>query len=220
MILAMGASLAASASAVPILIDDFSSLTPQATVAMGLSSSGDYASGGTTMGGSRSLVQAVMTSDFGLSSSITVVPGAALISNDAGNSAIHWLGYGGTSAGPGYIVYSTGTNFNMAGTDAILVDMLGSDHAFTMKALFYSDYSVMSWSKAFGPMGVGTIAVTAADLEYGAADMANVDLFILEFDTVKDGDLGLSKITAVPEPATMGVLGLGALGLIRRRNRK
>lgn len=213
-----GACLAASSSAIPFVVDDFSSITPQSVSQVGLGASSTWAGGGAMLGGSRGLIAAVTTSLYNLASSINIVPGVGAVSDNAGNAGSFVLGYFTTGAAPGALLYSNATDYDMTGVDGFEFDMISSDKGFTIRVELYSDAGVETWGKAFGPIGAPTtIGVGVADYMSGTTDMANIDALAIWFDTDIDGDLSMKEIRAVPEPATLGVLGVGALAMMRRR---
>lgn len=170
-------------------------------------------------GGSRGLIVSVSSSNFGLTSSLEIVPGVGAVSDDTGNLANFYLGYLGTGAdGGGGLFYSSGTNVNMSGISGFEFDMKSSDKAFDLTVFLISDAGTQTWSKSFGPIGSPTtIVVTNTDNLAGVTDMGAIDFFAFGFAPERDGDLVIGEIRAVPEPGTVAVLGLGALALLRKR---
>lgn len=220
MLLTFGVCLAGSALAAPIVVDDFTSLSQTSSVT-GIGFHSTWASGGTMLGGSRALQTSTFTSDFGLSSGIDCLagPGACALSNDFGNASSFWLGYLGTGASGGNgLYYSYSTNVDLSAWDAMELDVLSADLAFSVTVIFVSDASLGGWSKSFGSVGSPTtITVASTDGAFGSYDSSNVDQLIVQIDPVKNGDVTLDEVRLVPEPATAAVLGLGALALMRRR---
>jgi hypothetical protein len=47
--------------------------------------------------------------------------------------------------------------------------------------------------------------------------LGDVDAIVFDFDGAADGDYAFSNMQAVPEPASLAVLALGALVVTRRR---
>lgn len=203
--------------AVNIVIDDFTSAT-----STGLSQVG---SGGVTnrtlgsmLGGSRGL-GVFASSTYGLTSSINIVPGAGLMNNDTGNSAQFYFAYFTVGTIPQGWTYSPATDADMTGTTGFEIDALSSDKSFTVLVQVFSEGTQAIYTKAFGPVASPTtLSIGQADLSIdGGVDMSKVDLMWVGFLTEKDGDIAISQIRAVPEPASVSLLGLGALALLRKR---
>lgn len=220
MLLSMGVGLVVSAQAA-LLVDDFSSLTGQSLTVTGVANDAVWASGGTMLGGSRGLGINVLTSDYGLESTWNIVPSVGAASDNAGNSARFSLAYlcTGAFAAAGEFFYSTSTNADLSGTTGIEFDMVSADLGFDVMVEFYSDAGVLVLGKSFGSIASPTtISLDAtADWLGGTTDMGNVDAIAIRFLTATDGDLGMSEIRLVPEPASLAVLGLGLFSVARKR---
>lgn len=223
MLLSMGVGLVVSAQAT-LLVDDFSSLTGQSLTVTGVGNDATWASGGTMLGGSRGLGINVLASNYGLESSWNIVPSVGAASDNAGNKARFSLAYlcTGAFSAAGEFFYSTSTDADLSGTTGIEFDMISADLPFEVMVEFYSDFGVMVLDKSFGSIASPTTISldSTADLLGGSADMSKVDAIAIRFLTETDGDLGMTEIRLVPEPASMAVLGLGLLGVARKRRNR
>ncbi len=101
------------------------------------------------------------------------------------------------------------------------LNFLTNDQALRYTVLITSDNGTIS------SLGSGTIAASASSFSYqvafntlnNAPDLSDVDQIYIELDSSASGDYALSSITAksTPEPASVGLLALGALAVLRRR---
>lgn len=217
-LLVLGATLATPAISVPFVVDDFTSGVPHSASVTG-NNTATSRSTGSMFGGSRLVLAAEFNSAYGLRSSIDALPGVAAISNDVGNSGEFWLAYLTTGAVVNGFTFSSATDVDLSDISMFEFDVLSSDKGFTLNVNFIGD-GVTRWSKAFGPVASPTtVNVNSGDVVFSGADMSKIDAFYIEVLTERDGDLALTEIRAVPEPATIAALGLGAAALLRRRRK-
>ncbi|HRK21645.1 MAG TPA: PEP-CTERM sorting domain-containing protein [Fimbriimonadaceae bacterium] len=214
----LGAALVTPAMSVSFVVDDFTSGVPHSASVVGNGTATSRTTG-SMFGGSRLILAADFDSAYGLRSSIDALPGIAAISNDVGNSGQFWLAYLSTGALVNGFTYSPATDTDLSGISKFEFDVLSSDKGFTLNVWLIGD-GVSQWSKAFGPIGApATIDVSVSDAVSSGADMSKIDAFYFEFLTERDGDLALTEIRAVPEPASLAALSLGAVALLRRRRK-
>lgn len=217
-VIVSGAALASSALSLPFVVDDFSSGVPHSASVVG-NGSATSRSTGSMFGGSRLVLVDEQDSAYGLRSSIDALPGVLALSNDVGNSGLFWLAYLSTGALANGYTYSPGTDADLSGVSLFELDVLSSDKGFTLNVFMVGD-GVSQWSKNFGPINAPTtITIGVADAVFDTADMSKIDAFHFEFLTERDGDLAISEVRAVPEPATLAALSLGAAALLRRRRK-
>ena len=210
-----------SAANAAVIIDDFSvpyskSITSGSNV--------DYQSGAFLGGlGERDVEMRVWSNPLGQSMDLTITGRQlAIVSNGFSLRSKLTLQYDndGDEAG------NTGANHllntsafgasHFAGNDTIQVRMLGNDLPINVKMTLRDGaggvISQIVQSKLGG--GAGNVNFNA-----GAAAMLAARSLTLEFEAETSGDFAIEEIAAVPEPATMAALGLGAAAMLRRRRK-
>lgn len=164
------------------------------------------------------------------------LPGAGIVVTPVAVEGDYGLRFnGGWTAGPSQVVQTT-IRFRVRALDELL---FVHDALLAMTAFGTFGSGVAAVSEDIYPVNaqgaVGATPVASLQVRQDAALSANVDaavfpawkeVYVVKHVTVQgggaaDGSASISEVVQVfsqiPEPGTLGLLGLGALGLIRRR---
>jgi hypothetical protein len=207
-----------------LLIDDFSDGNVNLVVTNGAGlASLDPA---TALGSSRAtwIGQSTFTGDR--SSTLNISGGSFSVDNSIGTSSRSSIGYGVSSVhnGGGFGT-NPNSNFNLSAFDTYRFHFEGNDQPLTIFISLFTDGGVnglvLSKSVAGGQLAPFVFDVTLADVfgSFGSYDLSDVDQLRFDFSSSNAGDFALSHIEAVPEPATMAILGLGLAAIARRRRK-
>lgn len=180
----------------------------------------------TVLGGSRATWIGQQTFTGNRTSTLDISAGAFSIDNSINTSSASSLGYGVDSvSNSGTFSTSSNLSFNLAGLDTFRFFFEGNDQALTVEILLVMDMGngvqVLSKNVAGSQFAPFVVDLGAADIvgSSGTINYGDIDQLRINFYTSNAGDFALDKIEAVPEPATMAVLGLGVAALARRRRK-
>jgi len=119
-----------------------------------------------------------------------------------------------------------GLNQNMSSWSILSVDF-DPDHVGNLKSTVMSftlndglnsaTVSKIWTTYATLPRTVETFNVSDFTTVNPSLNLSSIDSILFNFESDNAGDAAFYSISGVPEPATIGLLGLGALGLLRRR---
>ena len=213
--------IALTASSHALVFDTFSNGTFSQSVSSG-SWVGSQSAG---LGDERDSGVLLMTNNFGGQATIGVGGGYFTMAGAPGLSAKVGLDYDGVGdetddaapfeVGPGFAPRDL-----TAEGDTIATHFGANDLALHMVTLVYSaDGGHSSYETTVSP-GTDFAQKSLYSDFMGTADFTQVNRVVFLFDTAQGGDFAINSIdtlTTVPEPATLAILGLGVLPLLRRR---
>ncbi len=219
--------LAGSAHA--ILIDDFTSGFAGATTTTGAYYNTVSAN---SIGGHRFVNHIFNSNPLNRPISTDVnaaAPGHLFIEAGSGVNGVSAIGWGGSlnvaASGSGNIAF---TNFNgLGGVNfsnelGINVDYINNDQSSTTFFLQILDTAdnLSVGSSVAALAGNGSVFLDFSNLS-GSANLANVDAIVVVVGLPNGNDITITRVEteAIPEPATLAVLGLAAAAIARRKRK-
>jgi hypothetical protein len=191
------------------------------------------------LGGQRDVLFVVQQNPFNRRNRFEIDPeqGAAFKSTGAGVQSLVQFDYDGfdDEGNDGILTpsidasFGTGLNQSFMGQDRFRINFLEIDQRITVRIDAYTYGSADAYSfveRQVGPVNspeaVDFLFSDFSTIQNGTmADWNDIDRLVFSFQSVDNGvDWGLTSITAVPEPTSMAAIGLGLLGLARRRRAK
>ena len=152
--------------------------------------------------------------------------GAFNVSTPFGAETITALAYGNITApvtggnAPDWFIDTTKPNLGVGG-DTLRLNFNGNEQKLFVTVFLNSELGLTSYAKTisgnqFTPFSVD---ITAGDLVGSAPGTTfnNFDSLLIRFGSTNSGDFELGSVEAVPEPASIAALAVGAVALLRRR---
>ena len=173
-------------------------------------------------GGRRQITLTVTTHPGGFVDATTGVivsapPDRFVLAQDPGVDGLAILEYG-SYAGAAFTGLDRDLSLDLALTfDLISADLTGG----TAKAEIDTSTGTLTRTEAIN-VASGPVQFLFSNFT-GTGDLSQVNGLRYTFDGPADWDIQISKLSSddvIPEPATMSLLGLGLLALVRRRKRK
>jgi len=204
-----------------MLIDDFSTGFDVATTKTNV-----YAfETGAMLGGVRENWLNVTSDPYNRSLELNI-DGIYSLSSGVGVQSYVELGYGIKSNGSGgWTAFDL--NQNLTGTTALRLNFLANDRDVTAWAYVgtnmwtnVSRTSLLVAGNQDSPFSVDFNLASLTTWVGTGANLSDVDQIVFVFQTKPAGDLALSSVETVPEPASMAALGLGIAALVARKRRK
>lgn len=228
---ALAAAFASSASAT-VLLDDFTQGATDLQIASGTGSVESQQSGINVPGGQRDVMLKVTSNPFNRLGRFEIVPtqGMSFYSSGPGLVGQVGLDYDGTETEnltDGQLTPGPGMNLNLTNENRFRFNFSFVDLATVLHIDAYT-FGGGSSSVDFN-VASGITSSTLVDVPFasfnavsgGGVNFGDVDRIVILFNNANAAtDFALGSINAVPEPASMAALAIGAMGLLARRRRK
>lgn len=219
LILTATSILAAGSANALIMIDDFTS----GAGSNSLSTPGTvyYSQAGTMIGGDRVGSITVTGNAFGLDVEVDTAAGIMSMNSQSGVDAVLTTNYGYQLMSPTSTAFDD-LNMDFSGENQFQIRTISRDGDLRIDFLVRnSPNSFVSVSKTLLGSSINTPELVTWNFsEFAGIDFSNVDQVLVRFDTANSGDVAVDYIQAVPEPATLTILGAAAALAAARRKRK
>lgn len=147
-------------------------------------------------------------------------PNILEVSSDTDLDAEYWLGFGFANSDANVASNPLNTNFGL--NPLIELNFRSNDQAQPVTVTLHTNGGANSYSRllniAGGITSVSPVTYTF-DFSSDAALLGDVDGVTIYFDPQAGGDFALNSVNAVPEPASMIAIAVGAAAMIRRRKK-
>ncbi|MFM9874734.1 MAG: PEP-CTERM sorting domain-containing protein [Fimbriimonadaceae bacterium] len=217
--LMLGLVVVAGAANANIVIDDFTSGTYHKTITSG---SITEFQNGTMIGGDRYANTMVESNVFGLEIQTDIAGGSYALSAQSGVDGMGSLGYGfSNNAGT---PVNQDMNLNFSGENQFKVNFISSDapgtYTISVRSSSSNGGAFVSVTDSFQGNSVNAPFMRTLDFsQFAGVNFADVDQVVLKFDSSTSGDVAISSFQAVPEPASLIVLGTASAFAARRRRK-
>ncbi|MBS1710270.1 MAG: PEP-CTERM sorting domain-containing protein [Armatimonadetes bacterium] len=200
-----------------LMIDDFSTGNINDQISTGSNSTYTAAS---VPGGNRWVYHSISANPLGLTHSNVVINGIFASDSKTSVDAGSIIGYGSDSAGS--FTVGTDLNLDLSTQNAFNINVLSNDLAATIQIAIRTNGGNLAFSSLHNltpGMVMTPQVVTISFAEFGAQNFADVDSIGIYLDTTASGDTVIDSFEAVPEPASLIALGLGAAALVARKRK-
>ncbi len=218
----LGLAAATVAGAQAVVLDDFTTGAYSVEIGPAVGSSDLHFQAASVIGGIRATYLKILQNPRNgkLAMQTGPIDGFGFHSVAADNRLVGFtqLGYGFSTSSVG----SNPLNANWSGLNKLNVNFDSNDLDLSMMVTVVSNvegsFNFIQTSRTVLGGRPATAFTESFDLS-GLAQRNDVDAVLLEFTTSPGGDFALTSVEAVPEPASIAAIALGALGILGRRRK-
>ena len=214
------AGIAAVASSQAFLVDDFTS----GSYNSGYISSGSVLgwTAATVPGGIRGTFLDIQNNPLGNDARLRVQSsfGVFQVSTESSVDSLVQIAYG--FANNSTTLGSNDLNLDLSIDNLLKLSVRSNDIALPSSVTLFTNSGTSPLTRSLvipGGIVPSSASVFTFDFSADAASLTDVDAIVFQFDGAPDGDYSFSSIEAVPEPATVAVMGMGVAALLRRRRK-
>lgn len=202
-------------SAHAILIDDFTTGPDSQSVKSGTNF---FQENGSMLGGDRVIQLEVIDNPLNVSLAVDISNGFNSISEGPKLTSQPGVGWGYTA--PSQNTYGTfDLNADFSGQDHFALSFDNNEHAMSGTVLINDTYNQSANFNVTDSQNPFEVDVNFAAFS-GSVDWSHVHQIAVVFSDPAANDFTMTKVEAVPEPASMAALAIGAAALLRRRAKK
>ncbi len=217
--LLISATVAATLANANVMIDDFNSGAASSSINTGFQY---FSQAGTMVGGDRIVFIGITSNAFGLEMAVDTGLGVLSINSESGVDGLGAVGYGLNLTSPTSTAYDD-LNLDLSGESQFKIRTLSRDGDLVIRVNVRNGNGTnFTVSQTLLGSSINTPEDTFFNFSaFTGVNFADVDQIQVDFDTANSGDVAVDFIEAVPEPATLTVLGAAAaIAAARRRRRK
>ncbi|MFM9874733.1 MAG: PEP-CTERM sorting domain-containing protein [Fimbriimonadaceae bacterium] len=217
--LLISATVAATFANATVMIDDFNTGAASSSLSSGFQY---FSQAGSMVGGDRIVFISVTSNAFGLNMAVDTSVGVLSINSQSGVDGLGAVAYGLNLVNPTSTSFDD-LNLNLSGENQFKIRTLSRDGDLTIRVNVRNGNGTnFTVSQTLFGSSINTAEDTFFNFaSFTGVNFADVDQIQVDFDTANSGDVAVDYIQAVPEPATLTILGAAAaIAAARRRRNK